>query len=165
MYSSIADVRAALAPGSSAVNPATAASLSEDQITSQINEADGVINAYIGVRYDIPQDPSDLSVAVSPIRWWSRTIAAFLATLVYKQNKDVGPDEPIRLRYREVMGFLEDIRDGKMDLNLAESTATTSSGEVYVFNQYEGDLFSKDQFFIDKADGSWQPSQYVRLKY
>lgn len=163
MYSSVQDVRDALSPGGSAVNPATAASLSEDQLISQIHEADGVIDAYIGVRYDIPQDSVDSLVAVSPIRWWSRSIAAYFATLVYKQNKDVSTDEPIRLRYEQVMGFLADIRDSKMDLNLAESTATTDSGEVYVFNLYTGDLFSKDQFVVGNPTGGWQPSQYVKV--
>lgn len=165
MYSSVQDVRDALAPGGSTVNPATAASLSEAQITSQIKEADGVIDAFIGVRYAIPQDTIDSSVAVSPIRWWSRSIAAYFATLVYKQNKDVTADEPIRLRYEQVMGFLEDVRDGKMDLNLLSGTATTDSGEVYVYNLYDGDLFSKDQFVIGHPQGGWQPSGYVKLKY
>lgn len=165
MYSSVDDVRAALAPGGSPSNPGTAATLPEDQIISQINEADGVIDAHIGVRYNIPQDSVNSLVAVSPIRWWSRTIAAYLATLVFKQNKDVGTDEPIRLRYEEVMQFLRDVRDGKMDLNLLAGTATTDSGEVYVYNLYEGDLFTKEMFVGPIDQGGWHVSGYVKLKY
>jgi hypothetical protein len=56
VYSSIADVRNALAPDGSSTDPATAAGLSDDQVTDAIHEADGIVDSYIGSRYAITQD-------------------------------------------------------------------------------------------------------------
>lgn len=140
MYSSLTDVRSALTPGGVS-DSSTAASLTDPAITDAIDEADSIIDSYIGSRYGIPQDPNDATVAVKPVRYWSRDIAAFLATLTWKKGKDVGPDEPVRIRYTAVMNLLTAIRDGKATVNLPAPTGDQTGDEVWVENMYDGNLF------------------------
>jgi phage gp36-like protein len=153
VYSSIADVRNALAPDGSSTDPATAAGLSDQQVTDGIHEADGIVDSYIGSRYAIAQDATLPAVAVSPVRWWSRTIAAYLLTLTFKRNQDVIEDDPVRQRYAEVMKFLEMVRAGTLDLPL--TPVDNDTADVFVQNQYEGDLFTPAHFGL-------APGQRVR---
>lgn len=147
-YSSALDVRNALTPEGASTDGSTAATLSDTQITDSIAEADGLIDAYVGSRYAIVLDTTlTPNVAKGVIRWWSRTIAAYLATLTYKRNQDVPADEPIRLRYDMVMELLEKVRNGTLDLNLVP--VDNDSTDVFVENLYEGDLFTPAMFGLD----------------
>lgn len=151
MYSSVDDVRNALAPGGSASDTGTAAAVEDNQIQDAIAEADGIISVHIASRYEIPLDMTATPpgvVAVSPVRWWSRTIAAYLITLTYKRGKDVPEDEPARLRYDEVMKMLEGISKGDISLPFPASPdlPTNVSGDVFIFNMYEGNLFAPADF-------------------
>lgn len=114
MYSSPTDVRNALTPGADENDNTTAAGLEDPQIEDAIKEADGIIDTFVSSQYGIPQDPSDATVAIYPVRAWSRDIAAYLATLTYRKFKDYGPDEPVRQRHQWVMDILQKIADGKL---------------------------------------------------
>lgn len=161
MYSSVTDVRNALSPGGSTSDPGTPASLEESDILDVIAEADGIIDGYISSRYTVPEDVSVGGVAVSPIRWWSRTIAAWLVTLTYRNQQDVPADEPIRLRYEQVISFLVQVRDGAMDLGALSENTSESGDQVFVENLYETKLFPSPDYPGSK--GSWQPVTWVRL--
>lgn len=145
MYSSIADVRNALTPGASADDASTPSGLQDDQITDAINEADAIVDAHLAMRYAINQDDVDPLVAEAPVRWFSRDIAAYLATLTFKRNKDVVVDDPARLRYRMVMDILVAVRDFKANLNLTPVGGEDSAGVDYI-NLYEGPLFDLYDF-------------------
>jgi phage gp36-like protein len=162
-YCTIRDVRLALTPSADAEAKDTAASLPDWQIEDAISEAEGWVNTYILARYTIPSvevsenPPEDVPdagilvsfVAPSPVRGWTRDIAAYLATLTFRKHKDLGKDDPVRLRYAMVVALLEAIRDGKSDLPSATfppaDVDSTSQG-VHVENLYEGKLFSPDDF-------------------
>lgn len=161
MYSSAQDVREALSPGGSTSDPGTPASISENEILSAISEADGIIDGYVGSRYTVPEDLTVGGVAVSPIRWWSRTIAAWLVTLTYRNQQDVPPDEPIRLRYEQTIAFLVQVRDGLMDLTSLDDITDDSVDQVFVENLYSNKLFPTEP--STKKQGSWQPVTWVNI--
>lgn len=160
MYSSVTDVRNALAPGGSTSDPGTPASLEETDIEDAIAEADGIIDAYISSRYTVPDDAVIPGVAVSPVRWWSRTIAAWLVTLTYRNQQDVPPDEPIRLRYEQTIAFLQQVRDGQMDLGALIANDDESGDQVYIENVYPNKLFPIEGPYVGSG---WQVAKWVKL--
>lgn len=156
MYSSVADVRGVLLPGAGADptdDKTTAASLSNQQIADAIAEADATINLYLSIpgEHQVPLDVDE--IATPPVRYWSRNIAAFLATLTFRKGKDLGENDPVRLRYTDTMTALIAIRDGKMDNPLPLPDAPSNLGsQPLVLNQYDtdlpgGGLFSPADFF------------------
>lgn len=173
-YCTVRDVRAALTPGADASpeQKDTAAGLADWQIEDAILEAEGTLLAYIATRYVIttdeveeedPDNPGDFwvsTVAPSPIRGWTRNIAAFLAALTFRKNKDLGEDDPIRLRYRHTMTMLEAVRDRKMDLPLGGASADDQG--VHVENLYEGHLF--DMVDVGLAQEGYSPQVYIPAK-
>jgi phage gp36-like protein len=132
VYCSVADVRLALTPAGVATDDATGATLNDDGIEDAIAEASGTVDAYIATRYTIEMDGD---VATAPVRYWTRTIAAYLAHLTQKRNRDVVPDDPIRLRYTATIAMLEAVRDGKANLPL-EPAENDDVGEGAIFNLY-----------------------------
>lgn len=159
-YCSLRDVRAALTPGALATDKETAASFADWQIADAIEEAEGIVNAHVLSRYTIPteeveepnpDDPSETwvwVVAPSPVRGWTRDIAAWLVTLTHRKSKDIGEDDPIRLRYLMVLGMLEAIRDYKGSLpgSIFPPADEDSTASVHVENLYEGKLFDAEDF-------------------
>lgn len=149
-YCSVRDVRLALTPGGSATDGSTAASLEDYQIDDAIREAEETIDLFLATRYTItpveteevdPTDPTTtwtFSVAPAPLRGWTRDLAAFLATLTFRRNKDIPADDPVRLRFNMVMGFLSQVRDGSLSLTLP---VPDSVAGITVQNLYEGRLF------------------------
>lgn len=169
MYSSPADVRNALTPGAGDTDETTAASFEDAQIEDAIKEADGVIDTYIYSMFGIPQDPDAIpanSVAIYPVRAWSRDIAAYLATLTFRKSKDMAPDDPVRLRYNFVMDVLEKISEGVLRPNLPQPpTPPDGYGPqgAFVYNQYRGKLFTMaDVFCPPNRRHPWmiQPHRY-----
>ena len=157
-YCTIKDVRYALTPDGDKTDKSTAASLPDAQIEDAINEAEDTIRAFIASRYKIViaevEDGNEyVSVAPKPLRGWCRDLAAFLAALTFRRNKDLGEDDPIRLRWAMVMGFLKDVRDGKMDLDLPGPDDDTDSQGVHVENLYQGKLFGMEDVGLG-YDGS-----------
>jgi phage gp36-like protein len=153
MYCTVFDVRNALTPGAVA-DATTAASLDDAQITDAINEADSRINTYLPSDYTVPQtsvqqgDPvATFVVAPDIIRFWSRDIAAYLATLTYKKHMNVPEDDPVRLRYEMAMEALRLAKDGKITLP-PDANAEDDLGNVFVYNQYTGNLFGAEDFLL-----------------
>lgn len=172
MYCTVQDVRTALAPGVVIPNATPdASSLPDWQIKDAIEAAEGVVNAHVLSRYQIiladttvpapvPGDDdatAQAEVAPSPIRAWTRDIAAWYITLTFNKAKDIEADDPIRLRMGLVMDLLRDVRDRKSIIALppvddAENTA--SGAEIY--NLYEGTLFGPEDFSLTTAQGRTQ---------
>lgn len=158
MYSSVVDVRNALTPGASSTDVGTAASLGNSQIEDAIQQADAKIDEYVPSGYTVPMqnvqqgEPlAPVSVAVSPIRWWSRDIAAYLATLTFKRNQDVSPDDPVRLRFNLAMQSLTAVRDGDINLPPDANSGDDTAGDVFVHNHYTGTLFGTSDFDLSPA--------------
>lgn len=160
-YCTPADVRAALTPGGVSDDDQTAASLPDWQIADAIDEAESIVNIYTGDYSIVPvevvdQDPDDpnnvppYTVAPSPIRRWTRDIAAYLATLTFRKGKDLTPDDPIRLRFAIVMALLADVRSNATILPLPPAEGT-SGDDVEIFNLYEGTLFGPEDFNLTRS--------------
>lgn len=165
-YCTVRDVRNALTPnaseGSDTEYPETAASLPDWQIEDAIHEAMTVVDMHVLPRYKIGEveaqykdlntdDPpveviTTAQVAKAPIRWWTRSVAAYYATLTFRKNKDLTEDDPVRLRYAAVMLNLAQIRDGRLDLPGFDPADGTATGEVAVVNTYEGKLWGPEDF-------------------
>lgn len=159
MYCTVQDVRNVLAPVDAQGTTGTATGLPDDQIEDQIREAQARIDMLVRTRYIIPlEGEGDAQVAAEPIRMWTRNIAAYLATLVYKRNKDVLENDPIRLRYSETIALLLDVRDGRSDLNLPP-VEVGGEGDITVLNQYEGTLFAPGDFQLSNT-GRWWPDGF-----
>lgn len=149
-HSDLRDVRNALAPEGREVG--TAATLADDQLLDAILQADAMIDSYTS-KYAIPQveefiaeEGRTIKVAPAPVRYWSRDIASYLATLTFKRNQDVTVDDPIRLRFNIAMSDLVAVRDGRSTLPFSLKVALTGAALPVVVNQYEGSLFRPADF-------------------
>lgn len=180
-YCTVRDVRLALTPSADSADTQTASSLPDWQIEDAIEEAEGWVNTYVLARYTIPsvevtidppednpdEGPQTFDVAPSPVRGWTRDIAAYLATLTFRRHKDLSKDDPVRLRYMMVMQMLEAIRDGKSGLPPAvfppaDEDANTQG--VHVENLYEGKLFGPDDFGLGYGAPYSGPQVYWPVK-
>jgi phage gp36-like protein len=132
VYSTVFEVRAAVSPSGGSDNPPdeptrTAADLPNASITDAIEEADSIIDSYIGGRYVTPVagDP-----APHPIDYWSRNIAAYLATLTQRKGQDFSDNDPVARRYNATMLALTAVRDGKASFpsSIPEIGADGSTG-------------------------------------
>lgn len=152
-YSTPADVRTAVA---SPLNPDdepittthTAADLPNTTLLDAIAEADATIDEYLSGGYVTPVAEVD-SLTPHPVDYWSRNIAAYLATLTHRKSKDIGDNDPIVRRYTATMGALTAIRDRKAFIKLPEIDAGTGSGAEgagLALNQYTGLLFVASDF-------------------
>lgn len=142
-YSSVAEVRLALTPGGDSTDRSTAAGVDDITIQSAIDEADAVIDSYIGRQYAVPVLLDlDSGLTPQPIRAWSRNIAAYNVTLVWRRNQSLAADNPVALRYTATMVALTAVRDGKATLQIPDNTgAGAGAGFAEVVNQYTGSMF------------------------
>lgn len=148
-YSTIAEVRLALAPSlSEGELTHTAADLTDPQLQDAIAQADSMIDSFIGATYTTPVAPTStdggitFTVTPHPVDFWSRDIAAYLATLTYRKNQDLTATDPIQLRYNMISTFLLNVQNGKGILNLPQNAnPQTELGVGQVANPYTGDLF------------------------
>lgn len=158
-YSTPSMVRKALVPSSDGTQPEplthSAADMSDDQLKDAIAEADSTIDGYLGARYTVPvavvadglgEDGEDGSIP-HPVDYWSRTIAAYLATLTYRRSADFADTDPIARRYKDVMAQLQGVSAGKVTLNLPSSTTSASGVSAGpAVNPYVGDLWQPEDF-------------------
>jgi phage gp36-like protein len=154
VYCSPIDVRNALTPGATSDDPTTSAGLSDEQIDDAINQADARIRGYLPAGYVVPMMTleNNLTVATPIIRYWSRDIAAYLATLTFNRSMDVPQDEPVRLRYNDAMADLMLVAKGMFELPPETGdTALPSEENVFVYNQYQGQLFGPEDFSLATA--------------
>lgn len=160
LYCTPQDVRLALAPiDAQNDRGSNGADLSDRQIADQIREAMAFVDTFLSLRYLIEpfvttQDPLEgvgpaqqITVAKSPVREWTRSIAAYFTNLTYRRSKDIGEDDPIVLRYNITVRALESVRDGRANLALPSLPPSSASGGEG-FNLYEGQLFPIEDFNV-----------------
>jgi phage gp36-like protein len=151
-------VRLALVPSLDGALPGTvtntAADLSSTQITDAIAEADAVIDGYLSGIYVTPVLAVETLIP-HPVDYWSRDIAAYLATCTYRGQMDIQSTDPISLRYNAVMAFLKDVSTGKASLplprNTAGSDAAGNGAADSPINPYIGDLWDPSDFSLYPA--------------
>lgn len=154
-YSTPAMVRLALVPSSDGTLPATpsrtAADMTDAQLSDAISEADAVIDGYIGGFYAVPVQPytfgEETLVMPHPVDYWSRTIAAYLATITYRGQLDMDDANPVLRRYQDVLAALKAVAAGTIKLQIPENVSGNSeAGAGNAINPYVGDLFVPSDF-------------------
>lgn len=143
MYATFEDVRGVLSPDGQQDDYETAAGFSEAALNDAITRAVGKIHTYLAERYATPVDVAEDVDGV--LRDWTSVIAAYYATLTYSRGQDIGSDDPIRLRYNDVMKVLERVQSGNLLLSWTGETDMTTN-DVVIVNRYEGDMFRPDDF-------------------
>jgi phage gp36-like protein len=155
-YTTPAEVRALLTPGGGdAPMPeenGTAATMSNADLQEQIELAEAYIDSRLSTHYAIPL-PEPIPLLIKQV---AAAMAAWHATLSYRQSADIEFNDPVSHRYRWAQQVLNELESGKSELY-----PTPEVGSSDVFNQYEGELFSPQEFGIRQADpyrgeyGSW----------
>jgi phage gp36-like protein len=136
-YVTLAQVRDALAPsGSLTPGVATAASLSDAELTSAIADAQTEVDARLQGYSPAPFDVSAIPPIVTRI---TRDIAAYLATLTFRQGDPMLPDHPVSLRYAAAQALLTAIAKGTMEAPGApvDSSGVAEEQTAAVINPYE----------------------------
>lgn len=114
-YATERDVRVTVARNPERVR-GTAAEMDDNEILAQLENAEAQVNGTLRGRYTIPfAAPAPLLVKSIVI-----DIAAYLATLTYRQGRDLEPTDPINLRYVRAMKLLGDIACGSVDLDVGD---------------------------------------------
>lgn len=172
-YSTPAEVRLALNPE---LDPAaldhveeTAAQLSDTQLNDAIAQADSKINLYLALRYATPVAPldpdADPLVYPEQIRYWSRDLAAYFATLTENRNMPLDPTHPVYLRMLQVQADLKAVNTGAAVLALPAAVPSGGGGDTGVagvVNPYDGPLFGPSDWGDRPVPGTadlWGPDR------
>ena len=167
-YCTPADVRLAVDPSwiPGSPEPQTgaqdASQLSDAQIRDAIAQASAQVDSFIGGRYQTPVAPVDGSDPVTYpdqlVHYWTRDLAAYLATLTYFRHQSMESTEPVYLRATAAMSAMAAVRDGKGVLNLppaASGDANASAGG------YAGAVDSGTGGIFDAADAGYHRGAFT----
>lgn len=148
------DVRQVLARDLDDLEGTAGEMLDEDLLEGQIVSAAGEVDARLAGRYRVPFADGQVPTLVRSL---TIDVAAYLATLTYRQNKDLGTDQPVRLRYQRALDLLAALSKGDMDLPAVPTDdggqTPTTAAAVTVRNPYEGRLFGMDDFELGYDGG------------
>lgn len=124
MYVTVDEVRRAVTRSSSR-QANTTGSLPDDQITDAIDNAQSEVDARLRGRYSVPFSPVPALVHSTTL-----DIAAYLATLNYRQEKELPDGDPVVRRYQRACALLKDIAAGNADLDAGDGAgpATRTGG-------------------------------------
>lgn len=140
-YTDPTDLRLALAPGG-ALNPATAASLTDAELADAIAEAEQEVDGRLAARYAVPFPDGSVPPLVAQI---TRDLASFKATLVHRKGDPLPADHPVRLRHDHAQALLRQLVRGEIDLPGVDE-AVGALRQAAVVNPYEGALFGLSDF-------------------
>jgi len=151
-YAIAEDVRAAVTRDANNTT-GTAASMNDDQLELAIRAAQAEVDGKLRGRYTVPfADPL-------PFLVWQITvdIAAYRATLRFRQSKDLTETDPVVLAHRASQHLLAGIATGTIDLDVGgddtEVATSTAGGIRRARNPYEGSLFGASDFGLGRSDG------------
>lgn len=113
LYATVADLQEVLS-GTDA-GSGTAAMLTPLQLTLALTSASNRISVYTGTVFD-----SSSPAAIPPpvFRDLCLDLAAFFATTTYMKSKALAATHPVYLRYKDAQQMLNDVRDGKLRLDI-----------------------------------------------
>jgi phage gp36-like protein len=150
-YATAEDVRAAVTrdPGN---NTGTAATMADAQLELAIRAAQAEVDAALRGRYTVPFPPP------IPFLVWQITvdIAAYRATLRYRQGKDLTQADPVALTHQVARQLLGSIAAGKSDLDVGDGSTveeSTAGGIRPARQPYDGQMFGLADFGL--GVGGW----------
>lgn len=127
----------------------TAAALTDGQIEAAIVNAQAEVDARLRGRYPVPFDPVPALVASITL-----DVAAWLVTLLYREQKDIPDGDPAIRRYERAQCLLRDIATGMADLDAGDGGAPaprTGGGLGPAIPRRDGDLFGAANFGLSNT--------------
>jgi phage gp36-like protein len=132
-------------PAGDTVDKATPAGMSEVALGIAIDDAQTVVDAYIGQQVTVPlADP--VPPLVETLTAWE---AAYLGMLTFRRTKDLEKDDPFRLRHDWALSMLEKIASGAITI---PGAGGVSADDPLVVNQYDGYMFLAEDFDLRTPD-------------
>jgi phage gp36-like protein len=161
-YCGATDIRRALTGSSQAgrdpvADPTnTAADLDDEALNDSAAEASAIVDSYIDGPYDVTVDDiPDI------IKYWTRDIASYYATLVWRKGKAPAPDNPVTLRFQNAVEMLKGVASGEITLDgpgNVDDQPTLVGSALQVPNIPQG-LFPPHDFDLtgrwEGGSGSW----------
>lgn len=123
-YCSTDDVRLALVDDGVSSGTNTGADLDDITVNDAIAEASTIVDSYIGGPYAVSDTVPNVVV------YWTRDVAAFLATLTWRKSKDMTAWDPVYLRYQQAIGRLAGIITGTTAFPADIAPTTDRQGTV-----------------------------------
>lgn len=147
-YSDVDTVRLVLS-SDMAETGGTAADLSDDQITYEIQSASAMIDSELRVAYMVPFDPVPFL-----IKSICTDIAAYRTDLNYRKSREYDSQNmPIILRYNMANQTLQELKRG--DKTLSASRSDPNSEGAMVVHQYQYELFDSNEFNLFGPFAGW----------
>jgi len=116
----------------------TPADLDLDQIRLAIADADTQINLALKRRYVVPF--ADGSVP-DLVKYLSISISSYLALLTFRGSNPVTAEDPAALRYDRARRMLDNIQNGRVDIDGAVELLTLDDALPAVFNEFQEPIF------------------------
>jgi phage gp36-like protein len=116
----------------------TPADLDLDQIRLAIADADAQINLSLKRRYVVPFAVGEVPDLVKHL---SVSISSYLALLTFRGANAVPAEDPAALRYDRARRMLDNIQNGRVDIDGATELLTLDDALPAVFNEYQEPLF------------------------
>lgn len=147
-YCTADDVRQVLARDITKASGTAATLLDVDVIDYHIGAAQAEVDGRLAGRYLVP-----FTTVPALVKALTVDVAAYLATLTYRQSKSLEVDDPVRLRYQRSLDILKELSTGTMDLPVGQNPdGPQHTGAATVRNPYIGRLFGAEDFGL-----GWQP--------
>lgn len=130
LYASVPDLILWLSSTDSGIG--TPAQLSTEQLTLCLYSASNRVSVYAGGLFDGSSD-----VAMPPPIFHDLTLdlAAFFAWRTYLKGKVMASDHPVFLAYQQATQMLNDVRDGKITLNIATAGGVGPGQSALIINR------------------------------
>ncbi|HYF73153.1 MAG TPA: phage protein Gp36 family protein [Nocardioides sp.] len=153
MYATPEDVRRVLSPDGQQDDYETAAGFDDAALEDALKRATAKVHTYLSKQYALPVNTAEYDTD-GVMNDWVSVIAAYFATLTFSRGQDIGTDDPIRLRYNDVMKTLERVQSGNLPLPWPPE-ADVSANNIAIVNRYEGDMFRPDDFNLGPEGRPW----------
>ena len=114
LYASVADLRNVMSGTDSGTG--TGAQLTDSQLTLALYAGSNRVSVFAGNVYD-SSTPEATPPAI--LHDLALDLAAFWAFKTYLKHKEIGPQHPVYLAYKDASAILQDVRDGKILLDPA----------------------------------------------
>ena len=112
LYASVADLRNVMAGTDSGTG--TADQLTDAQLTLALYAASNRVSVYAGNTYDSSSSEANPPAILHDL---TLDLACFWAAKTYLKSKEITPQSPIYLAYKDAVSILQDVRDGKILLD------------------------------------------------
>jgi hypothetical protein len=175
-YSTVIEVRNALSPSpdgdpwddgeqpDASQSTNTAADLTNEQLLDSIAEADSLIDSFLGLYYIVPvvymaDGVTPYTAPIVPLAYWSRNLAAYYATLVFRKSQDFTDQDPVARRYLATLSYLQLVGANKMVLPFPPAIGDTAGeGAGSPINPYGGqNMFQPRDFSLVYAHDAGFP--------